>query len=73
MKALDLKPEEAMAFGDAASDIPFIRMSGLGIALGNASTPVKEIADYVTSSVDEDGIAHAIFTLFGNSYSGSHA
>jgi len=59
-----VKPEETIAFGDATSDIPFLKMSGLGIALGNAPGHVKAVANYVTSSVDEEGIAAAIDALF---------
>ena len=57
-------PAQAMSFGDASSDIPFLRMSGLGVAMGNAEASVKDAADYVTASVDEDGIAEAIARLF---------
>ena len=33
---------------------------GIGVAMGNAQDPVKEIADYVTSAVDDDGIEKAL-------------
>lgn len=59
-----VKPEETIAFGDSTSDIPFLKMSGLGIALGNAPTQVQAVADYVTLSVDEEGISAAIDALF---------
>ena len=66
MEVLGLRPDQAIAFGDGESDIPFIRMSGLGIALANARDIVKKEADFVTSSVDDDGVAHAVNTLFRN-------
>jgi hypothetical protein len=37
-----------------------IQFAGLGIAMANAQDPVKEVADYVTFSNDEDGVAHVI-------------
>lgn len=55
-----LKLEEMMAFGDGGNDISMLRHVGIGVAMGNASDEVKVHADYVTTSVDEDGIAHAL-------------
>jgi len=52
-----IKPENAMAMGDAEGDIPFIKLAGFGVAMGNANTVVKEAADFVTDSVDNDGAA----------------
>ena len=51
---------DTMAFGDGGNDIPIIQKAGIGVAMGNALDAVKESADYVTASVDEDGIAHAL-------------
>ena len=53
-------PEETMAFGDGDNDIEMLRFAGIGVAMGNASDAVKAQADYVTASVDEDGIALAL-------------
>ncbi len=50
----------SMAFGDAANDIPMIKHAAIGVAMGNASDEVKSVADYVTSSVDEDGVERAL-------------
>lgn len=55
-----LTPDEAMAFGDGANDISMLRHVKIGVAMGNASDKVKASADYVTSSVEEDGIVHAL-------------
>ena len=52
--------EDTIAFGDGGNDIPMLRHAGIGIAMGNANDEVKAAADYVTTSVDEDGIAQAI-------------
>ena len=50
----------SMAFGDGGNDIPMLRHAGTGIAMGNASDEVKLAADYVTDSVDNDGISKAL-------------
>ena len=49
-----------MAFGDAQNDIPMIEFAGLGVAMGNACEELKAIADEVTLSNNEDGIAHTL-------------
>ena len=59
--------EDTMAFGDGGNDIPMLSHVNIGVAMGNASEKVQAAADYVTSSVDEDGIANALrrFGLIG--------
>lgn len=52
--------DETMAFGDGGNDISMLRHVKTGIAMGNAENDVKQAADYVTSSVDEDGIWKAL-------------
>ncbi len=54
------QPDEIMTFGDGGNDIEMLRDTTLGIAMGNAKEEVKKVADYVTTSVDEDGIANAL-------------
>lgn len=55
---IDLK--DTMAFGDGGNDIPMLKHVAIGVAMGNAEKHVKAVADYVTTSVDEDGIANAL-------------
>lgn len=55
-----LKTEETMAFGDGGNDISMLRHAGIGVAMGNAREEVKAVADYVTASVDEEGVAQAL-------------
>lgn len=57
---LDIKKEETMAFGDGENDISMIRMAGLGVAMKNAEEHVKAVADYVTVTNNEAGVAAAI-------------
>lgn len=52
--------EECMAFGDGGNDIEMLRYAGIGVAMGNARPEVKPAADFVTSDIDEDGLAKAL-------------
>lgn len=52
--------DNVMSFGDAENDIEMLRKSKIGVAMGNARDIVKKEADFVTTSVDEDGVAFAI-------------
>ena len=58
--ALGIDPAETMAFGDAENDIPMLRAAGIGVAMANAAPSVKDAADYVTLSNNDDGIAAAL-------------
>lgn len=58
-----IRLENTIAFGDGGNDIPMLRHAGVGVAMGNANEEVKAAADYITTSVDEDGIAQAIKKL----------
>lgn len=51
-----LTKEEAMAFGDGNNDIEMLKAVGLGVAMGNASAELKEIADDLCGHVAADGI-----------------
>ena len=52
--------QQAMAFGDGGNDLPMVRDVAVGVAMGNACEELKQVADYVTLSVDEDGVSHAL-------------
>ena len=49
-----------MAFGDGGNDRAMIQSAPVGVAMGNAWTEVKEIADYITTDVDDNGIRNAL-------------
>lgn len=55
-----LDRSEIMAFGDGDNDMEMLKFAGIGVAMGNANDNVKSVADYVTDSVDEDGIYKAL-------------
>lgn len=52
--------EETIAIGDSWNDHEMIEAAGLGVAMGNAVQQLKDIADYVTLSNNEDGVKHVI-------------
>lgn len=56
-KYYDIEREDIIAFGDNDNDRDMISYAGLGVAMGNAVEPLKLIADRVTKTNDEDGIA----------------
>ena len=55
-----LDRSQIMAFGDGENDIDMLQFAGIGVAMGNAGDTVKAAADYVTDTVDEDGIGNAL-------------
>ena len=61
-KVLDhyhLDQDDTYAFGDGENDLEMIEFCRVGVAMGNACDELKEIAEYVTDSVNDDGIYHA--------------
>ncbi len=55
-----IDPACTYAFGDSMNDLEMLKKAAVGIAMGNAIDPVKEAADYVTDSINQDGIVHAL-------------
>ena len=60
MRKFNVQRSEIIAIGDNYNDIDMIEFAGLGIAMGNAPDAVKQYADEITFSNDEDGVAEAI-------------
>ncbi|UOE96491.1 Cof-type HAD-IIB family hydrolase [Alkalihalobacillus sp. LMS39] len=57
---LGIPKGNAYAFGDALNDIEMLQYVGTGVAMGNGCAEVKSVANYITKSVDEDGIHHGL-------------
>lgn len=57
---MSLRPENVMAIGDDFTDIEMLQYAGIGIAMGSAPEAVKASADWVTTTIEEDGVARAV-------------
>lgn len=57
---LGLSIKQTMAFGDGENDVSMIQTAGLSVVMENGEPFLKEMADYITSSNDKDGVAKAI-------------
>jgi Cof subfamily protein (haloacid dehalogenase superfamily) len=55
-----LAVDEIMALGDGGNDISMLKYAGIGVAMDNANEEVKQAADYITTSVDDDGVGNAL-------------
>ena len=56
---IGIRLEDTFAFGDSINDLEMLKTAGTGIAMGNGTAVIKEAADYVTTSLKEDGIWNA--------------
>ncbi|GIJ02529.1 HAD family hydrolase [Spirilliplanes yamanashiensis] len=56
---------EVLAFGDMPNDVPMLSWAGRGVAMGNAHPAARAVADEVTATNDEDGVAAYLERLFG--------
>ncbi|MDX3113393.1 HAD family hydrolase [Streptomyces scabiei] len=59
-RRLGLKAAETIAFGDMPNDIPMFAWASYGVAMANAHRELREVADEVTSSNEDDGIAEVL-------------
>ncbi|KRG16020.1 hypothetical protein ACA30_03910 [Virgibacillus soli] len=60
IEKLGFEMEDVYAFGDGLNDIEMLKTVGTGVAMGNALDKVKEVADVVTTNVNQDGIANGL-------------
>ena len=60
LKKLGLSKDEMIACGDGFNDKSMLHFAGLGVAMANAQDAVKKVADYITLSNDDDGIAKVV-------------
>ncbi len=64
VQILDMKQENTICCGDGFNDLSMIQYAGVGVAMENAQDEVKNHADFITKSNDDDGIVHVIETFF---------
>ncbi|MGM7722447.1 Cof-type HAD-IIB family hydrolase [Metabacillus sp. Hm71] len=60
IQLLGIKREEVIAIGDSYNDLAMIEFAGLGVAMGNAPEEIKEIANFVTDTNMNDGVAKVV-------------
>lgn len=62
-KHLGLRKEQTMAVGDGENDISMLAKAGIGVAMGNGRPDLLSVADFITETNDNDGVAYAIKRL----------
>lgn len=60
LEEIGMTKNEMIAIGDGFNDLSMIQYAGLGIAMENAQDVVKQAADFITLSNEEDGVAYAV-------------
>jgi hypothetical protein len=55
-EARGISPKETLVFGDSENDVPLFESAGVSVAMGNATSSIRERAAFVTESNDRDGI-----------------
>jgi Cof subfamily protein (haloacid dehalogenase superfamily) len=63
LEKLGIAPDEAVAFGDGLNDIEMLSLVGMGVAMGSACDEVKQAANMVTLSAEEDGVRYGLERL----------
>ncbi|NLV53008.1 MAG: HAD family phosphatase [Bacteroidales bacterium] len=63
LERMGIEREEVIAFGDGYNDVTMIEFAGTGVAMGNATEEIKNAADMVTRSNNDDGIVFALEQL----------
>ncbi|UHA75454.1 Cof-type HAD-IIB family hydrolase [Paenibacillus sp. 481] len=60
IQQLGIERSEVIAMGDGYNDVAMLEFAGLGVAMGNAPDEIKQLADYVTDTNMNDGVAKAV-------------
>lgn len=63
LKHVGLKQEDSIAFGDGPNDLEMIEYANIGVCMGNGRDELKKKADFITKSVNDDGIEFALKEL----------
>ena len=64
IKLMNITKEEVVAIGDNANDLKMIKNAGLGIAMGESAPYIRQTADMVALSNEEDGVANILRKIF---------
>lgn len=59
-KILNISFDQIMACGDGNNDYEMVKRAGIGVAMENGEESVKKVADFITKTNDEEGVAYAI-------------
>lgn len=59
-RLLDIPIEETIAIGDSSNDREILKEAGIGVAMGNGTEEIKSLADFITKTNMQNGVAHAI-------------
>lgn len=65
MEHLGIEREQVIAFGDSGNDYDMLQFAGCGVAMGNALKSIKDAADRVTETNNDDGVARELERVFG--------
>lgn len=60
LNSIGMTADQMICCGDGYNDVSMIEYAGLGVAMENAQSIVKDTADFITRSNDDDGILHVI-------------
>lgn len=63
IQQLGIEQSEVIAMGDGYNDVAMLEFAGLGVAMGNAPDEIKQLADYVTDTNMNDGVAQVVETF----------
>ena len=66
LKVIGQTRENTICCGDGFNDISMVRYAGVGVAMGNGQTALKEVADYITDTNDNDGLVQVIENFIMN-------
>ncbi len=65
-KRMKLNPKECIGVGDAAADITLLNFCGIKVAMGSATSRLKELASHIAPPIEEDGLVWVIEKFIGN-------
>lgn len=71
-KEVGVSIDETIAIGDSLNDLTMVTAAGFGVAMGNAQEKLKRVADYITSSNEENGVARIIMEYTDASHGMKH-